>query len=215
MVHRTPIQLKVDPLSPEADVIESAVQALTAGLLVAYPTDTVYGLAAHPDRPEAVERLFEAKRRSSDLAVPLIAATIGQVVAGVGHVTPLARRLADRFWPGPLTLVLDAADRLDRRLLGGRESVAVRIPDHAVARGLAAALECPITATSANRSGEPPAASADEVATALVGPELRLVLDGGPATNPAPSTIVDARGTTPVLVRNGVVPWERVLQSLS
>ena len=214
MAHRTPIQLKVDVVSPKPDVLHEAARALDAGLLVAYPTDTVYGLAADPGQRKAVDRVFQAKGRASDLAVPVIAATLDQVVASVGRMTPLARRLADRFWPGPLTLVLDAAGELDRRLLGGRDSVAVRIPDHAVARGVAAALGRPITATSANRSGAPPALSADEVSAAL-GQEVHLILDGGRSSRGEPSTIVDARKARPTLVREGVVPWERVLQSLS
>ena len=214
MAHRTPIQLKVDVVSPKPDVLHAAARALDAGLLVAYPTDTVYGLAADPGQRKAVDRVFQAKGRASDLAVPVIAATLDQVVASVGRMTPLARRLAGRFWPGPLTLVLDAAGELDRRLLGGRDSVAVRIPDHAVARGVAAALGRPITATSANRSGAPPALSADEVSAAL-GQEVHLILDGGRSSRGEPSTIVDARKALPALVREGVVPWERVLQSLS
>ncbi len=187
--------------------------ALADGLLVAYPTDTVYGIAADTGRIKAIERVFRAKGRSSDLAIPLIAATIDQVASDVGRLTPLAKRLADRFWPGPLTLVLRAVVGLDPRLLGGRDSVAVRVPDHAVARGLAAALGRPITATSANRSGGSPGLSAQEVKE-MLGPELHLVLDGGRARGDVPSTIVDVRGAKPVLIRSGVVPWKRVLQSL-
>ena len=214
MAHRTPIRRTTDVVSPAPDVLQEAARALAAGLIVAYPTDTVYGLAVHPGQADAVERLFRVKGRSSQLAIPLIAATTDQVASRVGRLTPLAVRLADHFWPGPLALVLHAADELDRRLLGGGDSVAVRVPDHAIARGLADALGSPITATSANRSNAPSARSADDV-IARLGPELHLILDGGPSTASVPSTIVDARGTAPTLIRDGVVPWERVLQSLS
>lgn len=193
-------------------LIRSAVRALRSGRLVAYPTDTLYGLGADPRRPDAVERLFRAKGRPAEMAAPIIAGDVEQVERHAGRLTPLARRLARRFWPGPLTLVIAAAPALSRRLLGGGDTVAVRVPDHPVARTLALQLGCPVTATSANRSGAPPPTTASAVVAAL-GPGVALVLDDGPSASPAPSTIVDARGETPVLVRRGAVAWDRVLES--
>ena len=213
MAHRTLIRRAIDVTALAPDVLQEAARALKAGLIVGYPTDTVYGLAVHPGRAEAVERLFHVKGRSAEHAIPLIAANTDQVAARVGCLTPLARHLAEQFWPGPVTLVLDAIDELDRGLLGGQDSVAVRVPDHAVARGLAEALDSPITATSANRSGAPSTRSAEEV-RATLGQYVHLILDGGASRSSLPSTIVDARGSTPTLIRNGAVPWERVLQSL-
>lgn len=209
----TPIRLPVDPLAPAAAALEEAVRVLRRGGLVAYPTDTLYGLGADPRRAEAVERLFRAKGRAADKAVPLVAADLRQVEQQVGALTRLARRLARRFWPGPLTLVIEAAPALDRRLLAQGDTVAVRVPDLPLARALAQALEAPLTATSANRSGEAPPTSAAATLTAL-GSSVALVLDGGPATAAEPSTIVDARGASPVLLRPGVVAWDRVLESL-
>ena len=207
------VTLSVDCLAPAPDAVRRAVESLVQGRIVAYPTDTVYGLAVDPQRPEAVERLFLAKGRSAEMAVPLIAADLEQVAQRSGRLTPLARTLARRFWPGPLTLVVDAAAALDGRLLAGGRTVAVRVPNHAVARALARELGHPVTATSANRSGSPPATTA-AAAVAAVGGDLACVLDGGAAASALSSTIVDVRGPAPVLLRPGVVAWDRVLESV-
>ena len=176
-----------------------------------FPTDTIYGLAADPRRPDAVERLYEAKGRPAHLAIPLIAASLEQVER-VGRLPELGRRLAEAFWPGPLTLVVSARPSVSARVRGGRATVAVRVPDHAVARALAGALGGSVTATSANRSGEPGARSAGAVVAAL-GPAVQLVLDGGAAAAETPSTIVDVSQETPTLIREGAVPWDRVVAS--
>ena len=127
--------------------------------------------------------------------------------------TPDARKLAARFWPGPLSLVLPARPVVQRATLGGGDTAAVRVPDHRIARALAAAAGFCITATSANPSGQPAARSADEVSDALR-MNIDLLVDGGPASGLAPSTIVDLTGRVPRLVRAGAVAWERVLESL-
>ena len=209
----TSATLPVDRLTPDPETVRRAVALLAQGGIVAYPTDTLYGLAVDPRRPDAVERLLRAKGRPAEMAVPLIAADQEQVARCAARLTPLARTLAERFWPGPLTLVVDAAPVLDSRLLAGGGTVAVRVPDHAVARALARELGHPVTATSANRSGSPPATSA-AAAVAAVGGDLACVLDGGVAASTLPSTIVDVRGAAPVLLRPGAVPWDRVLESV-
>lgn len=210
MFNPTPRILSIDSAAPDAGIVRRAARQLLEGRLVAYPTDTLYGLAVDARNPDAVERLFRAKGRPAEMAVPLIAADREQVARDAGRLTPLAKTLAERFWPGPLTLVIAASDALNGRLLAGGSSVAVRVPDHAVARALAGALGHPVTATSANRSGALPATTAAE-AVAAVGGELGCVLDAGPSAGSAPSTIVDARGSAPVLLRSGAVAWERVL----
>lgn len=214
MANRSPIRFTVDPLNPESSTIQAAVRQLVEAKLVAYPTETLYGLGADPRQPAALERLFRAKGRSAAHSVPLVAGSREQVETHVGRLSPIAHRLADAFWPGPLTLVIPAHPALSGRLLGGRDSVAVRVPGHAVARGLAVELGHPITATSANRSGAPAARTAVHAIDAL-GPDLALVLDGGVTEGDVPSTIVDVRTSTPVLLRVGKVPWDSVLQSLS
>jgi L-threonylcarbamoyladenylate synthase len=191
--------------------VQAAVEAMRRGLVVAYPTDTLYGLAVDPANAGAVTKLFALKGRDLARAIPLIAADLSQVRAWT-TVTPLAERLAEAFWPGPLTLVLRAAVNIDTRVLAEDGTVAIRVPDHAVARALAAAAGCPVTSTSANPSGQPPTADADEVARAL--PAVDVLIDGGLTPGGAPSTIVDATGSLPVLIRAGAIAWERVLESL-
>ena len=209
-----PRRLAVDPQRPDSAALGPAVDALAAGEVVAFPTDTLYGLAVDPRRSDAARRLFAVKRRPAGMAVPLIAADVDQIELVVRRLTPLARRMADRWWPGPLSIVLDARPGLDRRLVDAAGTVALRVPAHPLARRLAECFNHPITATSANRSGEPPATDAAAVVEAL-GSEVSLTIDGGPTAGGPPSTIVDARGGAPALVREGVVPWDRVLQSLA
>lgn len=198
----------------DTKILHEAVDALRHGGIVAYPTDTFYGLAVIPTDGRSLERLFDAKGREAGAAIPLVAASLEQADEFVGELTPLARRLADAFWPGPLTLVIAARRGLDPRLLAGGETVAVRVPAHGVAVALAEAAGSPITSTSANRSGQPPAQTADEVEASL-GETVDLILDGGACAGGAPSTIVDVTGDSPRLVREGAIAWNRVVQFLA
>lgn len=208
-----PVHRLVSGDRPEENVLRDAAAVLARGGLVLFPTDTFYGLAVDPWRPAAVARLFAVKGRDARVAVPLIAADAAQVGAWIGPLGQTGARLAAAFWPGPLTLVIEARSGLDPALLGGGSSVAVRVPAHPVAAGLARALGRPVTSTSANRSGEPPGACLAEVPASLTA-EVDLVLDAGSCPGGAPSTIVDVRAGDAVLVRTGAVPWERVVKSL-
>jgi L-threonylcarbamoyladenylate synthase len=207
------IRLRVDPRHVTADTLMPAISALRSGGLVAFPTETFYGLGVDPRLTFAVTKLFALKRRTPDHPLPLIAASVQQVIDHVGTITPLAARLAARGWPGPLTLIIPASGELsdDVHLSTGR--VAVRVPDDPVARALAEHAGHAITSTSANFSGEPPASSPDAVA-AIFGDDIDVLIDSGPTPGGEPSTIVDAMGLTPVLVRAGAIPWERVLEFL-
>jgi L-threonylcarbamoyladenylate synthase len=189
----------------------AAVDVLRQGGVVAFPTDTLYGLAVDPRSDVAVAKLFALKGRGVTAAVPLIGASIEQVMLA-GTLGPRERRIADAFWPGPLSIVIPSSQAIARGVVGGEDTVAVRVPAHRVARQLAAAFGFCITATSANPTGSPPATSADAVASAL--PQVDLLLDGGDAPGGAPSTIVGFDSDAPVLIRAGAVPWERVLKSL-
>jgi L-threonylcarbamoyladenylate synthase len=206
------IRLAVDPIAPDAQTIAAAVDVLRRGGIVAYPTDTLYGLAVDPHSDRAVDRVFAVKARDRSAAVALIAADVLQAQqAGTFGASELA--LARAFWPGPLTIVVPAAPSLSKRLSGDLDTVGVRVPAHAVARALAGAFGSCITATSANVSGGPPAMTADEVAAALR-EKIDAVLDGGPAPGGPPSTIVEFAEGRPVLRRSGAVAWDRVLESL-
>ncbi len=166
-----------------------------------------------PASAAAVRRLFELKGRAPRAALPLVAASTRQVEALCGRLGPTGARLAARFWPGPLSLVLDAPAAIAPEAHAGRRSVAIRVPGHAIARSLCEAFGAPVTATSANRTGDPPAREATGLGS--LADDLRvLTVDGGAAPGGAPSTIVDARGPRPVLVRDGAIAWERVLESL-
>jgi L-threonylcarbamoyladenylate synthase len=205
------IRIKVSASAMADTDLAPAVRALAADGVVGYPTETFYGLAADPRSAMAVRRVYEIKRRPPDMALPLIAASIEQVADHVGTMTPLARRLASRGWPGPLTLIIPASSRLCEDVHLSTGKVAVRVPGHTVSRVLAAAAGHAVTSTSANMSGEPPASTADGVAAALGG-LLDVLIDAGPTPGGAPSTIVDATGEAPVLVRAGAIAWERVLE---
>ena len=207
-----PEVIRVDPAGPGAQDIARVVEILRGGGVVAYPTDTLYGLAVDPRSERAVERLFEVKGRGEPSAIALIAADLAQA-REVCRLEPVHLRLAGAFWPGPLTLVGEAAPVLPPRLLAGGTTVAVRVPAHAVARAIARALGFCITATSANRSGAAPAANAGEVAAAI-GDRIDAIADAGPVPGGAPSTLVGVRGGAPVLVRAGAIAWDRVLESL-
>jgi L-threonylcarbamoyladenylate synthase len=197
----------------QADDLAAAIAWLRGGGIVAFPTDTVYGLTVDPASDAAVASLFDLKGRAADVALPFIAASGGQVFAWAPHVNTATRRLAERFWPGPLSLIVDAPPSIAAEARARDGTIAVRVPAHDVARALADAWGAPLPATSANRSGEPPAASAAQLGAIARDARVR-VIDAGPSPGGAPSTIVDARRTPIVLVRAGAVPWNRVLESL-
>lgn len=204
------IRLRVQPpIGPHA--LAHAVSALDADGVVAFPTETFYGLAVDPRSATAVRRVFALKDRPPDQPLPLIAASIDQIVDHVGTLTPLAHRLAEQAWPGPLTMIIAASPRLcaDVHLSTGR--VAVRVSSDPVARALAEQTGHAITSTSANISGKPPATTAETVEE-FFGDRIDVVIDGGPTAGGAPSTIVDVTGEVPILVRAGVIAWERVLR---
>ena len=207
-------RLTVDAGNPEAGVIEAAAAVIRAGGVVAIPTDTLYGLAADPFRADAVARVFAAKRRPSERALPLIAASADQIAQHLGAFRPAWRRLASRFWPGPLTLLVPAPAALAADVTGGTGRVGVRVPAHAVARALCGACGTPLTATSANVSGEAASDDPGDVTTAL-GDRIDAILDAGRTPGGAPSTIVDVTGPAPTLVRAGAIPWEDVLACLA
>jgi L-threonylcarbamoyladenylate synthase len=205
------VRLPLRDWSP--DDLADAVAWLRRGGVVAYPTDTLYGLAVDPTSAEAVGGLFETKGRSPEAPIPLIAGSQADVERWFGPLAGLTARLAKTFWPGPLSLLLDAPVAFDPAIAAGTKAIAVRVPDHVVARAFAEACGHPITATSANRSGEPPATRVLELGSVADDPRV-LVIDAGDAPGGAPSTIADARGTAPRILREGAISRERVLRSL-
>ena len=198
--------------NPDPATIAAVVAILRSGGVVAFATDTLYGLAADPRRDDAVGRVFEAKGRDEDVPVPLIAANLEQAQQ-MGEFGELELRLAQHFWPGPLTIVVPAKSGIARRILAGGTTVGIRVPAHEVARALCGSMASCLTATSANRSGEPAPASAHEIDPHLAS-RIQAVLDSGPAPGGPPSTIVSASSDGLHLLRGGAIDWDRVLKSL-
>jgi L-threonylcarbamoyladenylate synthase len=199
---------------PDGDAARAeAVALLRAGGIVAVPTDTVYGIAADMALPDAIERLFAAKRRPPEKAVAVLLADVGQAWT-LGAMTPHARVLGERFWPGGLTLVLRVlpAAVLPRVLAAGTPTIGVRVPDHPAPRALARALG-PLPTTSANVSGEPDARDAREIAERL-GEALALVIDGGPIHGGPASTVVDCTLDLPEIRRVGAVAPREIADAL-
>ncbi len=193
------------PLLPDGEAARAeAVTRLRAGLIVAVPTDTVYGIAAWMELPDAIERLFAAKRRPPEKAVAVLLADADQAWT-LGTMTPHATVLADRFWPGGLTLVLPVRPgaRLPGVLAAGAPTIGVRVPDHPAPRAIARMLG-PLPTTSANVSGQPDARDAREIAE-LLGDNVALVLDGGPIRGGPASTVVDCTLHLPEIRRFGAI----------
>jgi L-threonylcarbamoyladenylate synthase len=186
--------------------VAAAVEALSDGDIVGLPTDTVYGLAADPWKSGAVDRLFRVKRRPRSVELVLFVAGIEQALSVSDSVPRAAMRLMEQLWPGPLTIVLPRRTGVEADLGEDDATIGLRCPAHPVP--LAVAREFgPYATTSANLHGEPPATTAGGLA-ALHG--VSLVLDGGTCEG-RPSTVVDATGEVPRLIRPGGVDWERVL----
>jgi L-threonylcarbamoyladenylate synthase len=200
-----PRVLRVDRERPATDDLAAAARVLAAGGLVAFPTETFYGLGASALDPAAVARVFQAKGRPGDKPLLVLVATLAMARALAREWPAAAARLADRHWPGPLTLVVAARADLPAALTAGTGTVGVRLPGHPVARALVRAAGVPLTAPSANRHGAPPPRTAAEVVAGLGG-AVDLVLDAGPTAGGAPSTVLDVTGDRPRVLRPGAVP---------
>jgi len=192
--------------------VEQGAFLLRQGQLVCFPTDTVYGIGAAASNDDAILRLYAVKGRPPNKPLPLLISEPAQ--AGLyADVTPVAKTLIARFWPGPLTIVMRKADGLRSRALAGQKTVALRVPDNDVPRDMARMLGEPLTGTSANRSGARPPVSAAEVAFSL-GELVSLVIDGGRSEAGVESTVVDLSSGAPALLREGAVSREELRKAL-
>ncbi|MDR5683349.1 MAG: L-threonylcarbamoyladenylate synthase [Armatimonadota bacterium] len=195
-------------VTPDAPAPRRAVELLRTGGVIVFPTDTVYGLGCDATDAAAVRRVFAIKGRTPDQPVPILLADPDDA-EGLAFITPAARLLMDRFWPGPLTIVLRARDRLPDIVTAGTGNVGLRVPDHAVPRSLARELGRPLVGTSANVHGQPPATSVVQVLSQLDG-RPDLILDGGRCRSAA-STVVDCTAQTPRVLRPGPISEAEVL----
>jgi L-threonylcarbamoyladenylate synthase len=187
-----------------ARAIDEAVWVLKQGGLVAFPTDTVYGVGAHAFLPQAVEQIYHVKGRPRSKPIPILldsAESLAEVAEGI---PPEAWALAERFWPGPLTIVLRRGPSIPDVITAGGPSVAVRVPEHEFALRLIGAAGGALAATSANLSGHPDPVTAQEVLGYLEG-RIDLILDGGPCPGGQASTVIDLTGVSPTLVRPGPI----------
>jgi L-threonylcarbamoyladenylate synthase len=205
--------MKTELLSIEhPSAIPHTVDVLTHGGLVVFPTDTVYGLAALPFQPQFIERLYVVKGRSSQKAIGILLGNLAQLTQVISVMSPLAMRLAEKFWPGQLTLVVSRHPNLPF-VLAPDDTIGVRMPDHPAALALLRQ-SGPLAVTSANLSGRENTVTAQEVLDQLSG-RIHLVLDGGRVPGGVPSTVVDCTGAQPILLRKGPVSLEAIQAALA
>jgi L-threonylcarbamoyladenylate synthase len=193
--------------------IKKAISILKKGGVVAYPTDTVYGLGACMTDTAAVDRIFQVKGRPKGMALPVLLADKVQMESIVTSVPLSALRLADEFFPGALTIILPKSDIVPDIITGGGRTVAFRIPDHPVPLALIKGLGKPIVGTSANLSGQPSALTAGEV-QAQIGDKIDMVIDGGRCPGGIESTVIDLSGKKPVVRRQGAISIEKLRKIL-
>lgn len=192
--------------------IERAAEFIRDGKLVAFPTETVYGLGANALDADAVRKTYEAKGRPSDNPLILHVASV-KMAEKVVELNGMARTLMEKFWPGPLTLVLPAKEIVPSATRGGLETAAVRMPDNRIALELIRAADLPVSAPSANKSGRPSPTDAQTVRGDL-GSAVAQVLDGGETKIGVESTVIDVTGSSPVLLRAGGLPKEKIEEAL-
>ncbi len=203
--------LKVDARAPAASAIRAAADAIRGGGLVAFPTETVYGLGAQIWSPAAVGRIFTAKGRPANDPLIVHIAEYHQLREVAREIPPLAQALCQRFWPGPLTIILKKQPALPAALTAGLDTVALRMPSHAVALALLRAAGLPIAAPSANRFSRPSPTTAQHVRDDLGG-AVDIILDGGATSIGVESTIVSLAEGAPALLRPGGIPLEALRQ---
>jgi L-threonylcarbamoyladenylate synthase len=187
------------------EIIRAAAQALISGRIVAFPTETVYGLGACADNDRAIDNLYSAKQRSRDKELSIMIAEPGDVIKHVKHISPIAGRLINSFWPGPLTIVFD---------LPGHRTIGIRNSSHHVARDLLNVAKISIVSTSANISGSPPATDAQQVVKNF-SDKVDVILDGGTTEAGKPSTVVKIVDNTLEIIRHGVIGKERLNRCLN
>lgn len=207
--------LRVNPDGPEQERIDYIVSCLENGKVVGLPTDTFYGLAVDPVNLRAVERIYEIKTRVRHKPLSLLLADATQAYELARDLDGHFDRLAERFWPGPLTIIVRAGTRLPLRVTANTGNVALRVPDANIPRAVVHRLGLPVTATSANLRGAPECTHAAAVMDQL-GDRIPLIVDGGPTARSLPTTIVDLseRPGTWHVIREGAIPMHEIALAL-
>ncbi len=205
--------IPVDPARPDPRAIEAAAGLLKAGKVLAFPTTGLYGLGADAFNPRAVERIFEIKGRERNNPILALIGDMAAVETLARDISPQARAVMERFWPGGLTLVLKARPGLPAGLTAGTGKIGIRRCAHPVATALIQAVGRPITGTSANPSGAPAAAKISDLPPLLQN-RLDMILDAGPLTGGPGSTVIDLSGPRPLVLRAGRIPPADILEFL-
>ncbi|HIE65440.1 MAG: L-threonylcarbamoyladenylate synthase [Nitrospira sp.] len=212
-------RIPIDPGSPDPKILATLGRVIRKGGVVAFPTDTYYGLAVNPFDTDALVRLFEMKGRDRSNPILLLVSSVEMLQPLVAEILPLAKKAMARFWPGPLTLVFKGARELPDLLMGGTGKIGIRIPDARLAILLIEAVGLPITATSANLSGRNNPGSAADV-EAMLSPDIRKIknvlhiLDGGLCGLTLPSTVLDVSESDPRVLREGAISRQRLREGL-
>jgi L-threonylcarbamoyladenylate synthase len=207
--------LRIHPDKPEPELIDFVVKSLNAGNVVALPTDTFYGLAVDPVNLSAVDRIYEIKTRARHKPLSLLISEVAQAYELARSLDTAFDRLAEKFWPGPLTIIVKAGGKLPLRVTANTGNLALRVPEAAIPRAIVARLGLPITATSANLSGLPECAYATAVREQL-GDKIPLIVDGGPTARTMPTTIIDLSGggNSWMILREGAIPTHEIALAL-
>lgn len=206
------VLLKIDPLKPDKEILKETSRILSKGGIIAFPTETFYGLGVDARQEAAVEKIFRIKGRNVRDPVSVIVDSEKEVIPLVAAIPETARFLMKKFWPGPLTLVFCAAIPVSSRLTGGTGKIGIRVSSHAIARVLAKRLSGPLTATSANLSGRQECTTAAEVIH-IFGDRLDAIIDGGPTPGGMGSTVLDVTVHPPLVLRSGAVSLTEILES--
>ncbi len=199
-----PIILKIHPENPKKSLIIAAVKILKKGGVIAYPTETFYGLGADAENVKAVDKVFEIKERDYKEPVSIIIGDYKDLTRFVEDVPEVSRKLMEKFWPGGLTLVFKASSNISPRLTGGTGKIGIRLSSNIIASHLSKTLSGPITATSANLSGAEECSSADEVINCFKD-KIDAVIDGGRTPGGLGSTLVDVTTDPPAILREGII----------
>jgi L-threonylcarbamoyladenylate synthase len=204
--------VKTGELEPPSEVLNRAVTILSEGGIVAFPTESFYGLGVDATNPHAIERLFMVKQRDPGLPILILISSLSKLPRYTSSIPPEAERLGMEFWPGGLTMIFHSSPVLPSVLTAGTRRVGIRISSHPLVIALTRALNTPITGTSANISGMPPCTSAEQVVECF-GNKVDLILDGGTTEGKHPSTILDVTCDPPLLIREGIIKAEKIIGS--
>ena len=203
MISKSSINIKIK------QQVETGISTLRQGGIVAFPTDTVYGLGADINIPQAVERIYQVKKRLRNMALPLLVADRTQITKLAKRVPPIAWQLIENFLPGALTLVLLKSKSVPDVITGGGETVAIRIPNHPIPIALIEGMGTPIIGTSANISGRSNPLTAGEVYSQF-GDKIDSIIDGGQCPDSNVSTVVDVTGSVAIVLREGAISREKL-----